>query len=304
MQQQSVILTAVEWIAVISVIGLLVAVVKMLVGKQTKQFEERLANNERVVIEIKDNYIDRFEEVKDLIANSNSEMKDSISNSESALKDSAVFKGELLKNADSTTLKNGLLKNADSTTIKTGLTGILLPKSDTVNQIRKYTTPISGTDTLATKAYARSMSGGGGGSSTTTVRLTSDFTTASTSFVGVTGLILSVSANTTYLIYGMIKSFSGGSQFTYPTGANFYAAASGWTSVFDFTQTFTNVQMDYISGASPFVVGMTGGTYALICNFSGILIVGSTAGDFSFQIKKGDFGICHAGSWMNLQATP
>jgi predicted membrane protein len=70
MPQTTVVLTAIEWLTLVAVIGLLFAILKALIGKQAKQLDDRVAKNEFEVDEVKKNYLARFEEVKDAINDS------------------------------------------------------------------------------------------------------------------------------------------------------------------------------------------------------------------------------------------
>jgi len=73
MAQGPIILSAVEWLVLVAVVGLLIAIVKVLIGKQAKELDERVEEarkkaeaSDKKVEEVRLNYLSRFDEIKDL----------------------------------------------------------------------------------------------------------------------------------------------------------------------------------------------------------------------------------------------
>lgn len=76
--QQGIILNAIEWLALVAVIGLLMTIVKTLIGKQAKDLEKRLAegtkkmeDTEKRVDDVEQNYLKQFTEVRKTITDGN-----------------------------------------------------------------------------------------------------------------------------------------------------------------------------------------------------------------------------------------
>jgi hypothetical protein len=87
MPQSTIILTAVEWLALLAVLGLLLTITKVLIGKQAKQLEQRLVNNESKVEEVQQNYMQQFKEVRKTITDTNVENIKEMNSMERRLKD-------------------------------------------------------------------------------------------------------------------------------------------------------------------------------------------------------------------------
>ena len=69
--EHGIILNAVEWLALLAVVGLLITIVKTLIGKQAKQLEQRLADGTKRMNDIEKNYISQFISVRKTITDGN-----------------------------------------------------------------------------------------------------------------------------------------------------------------------------------------------------------------------------------------
>jgi competence protein ComGC len=93
-QGQGIVLTAVEWLTVLAVLGLLITIVRTLIGKQAKQLEQRLEagaqkmlDNEKEVEAVKQNYLKQFTEVRQTITDGNAQNIKEMMSMEMRLKD-------------------------------------------------------------------------------------------------------------------------------------------------------------------------------------------------------------------------
>ena len=196
----------------------------------------------------------------------------------------------------------------------TGLVTALAGKSDTTHNhsVTGLTGYPGGTSTFLRADGAFAAPPGGGSDPWTYVRLTSDFTTTSTTAANVTGLAFTPAANTRYEFEGLLMLRTATTTVNPRTGLAWPTGGTDGVAMIEQAQTTTAVPICANGNIAAVLLVAVGGlpntTQSWPARVQGMFIAGATpSGDVRLQLASETAGTTVrvvAGSWLKWRTVP